>query len=146
MTCAHQLRDLRAAIGPDSGVLCGLCGQDVPTVTVMQRAIEEIRALRAEYEETIDIVARHAGAVRCTTCKTAISEQNAFNGLKKQTVCRPCLQRWFDDEDGDISEMNESDLASYLFRHRCHDESPRLWKAAHEAFPSIGKRIRSLVR
>ena len=145
-TCHHPLAQMRAAIGPESGVLCGLCGQDVPPVTVMQRAVQELRELRAEYEQAIDIVARHAGAVRCTSCRTVVGNENAFNGVRRQTLCLPCVERWFDNEEGDASDMNEGYLASYLLRMRYEDRTPRLLEMARQAFPGIDKRMMSIAR
>lgn len=145
-TCTHPMRKLRAAIGPDSGVLCELCGQDVPAVTVMQRAVEEACSMRAEYENAIDSLAMLTGNSRCTCCRKLFDARNVFNGVRQQSLCRPCLELWFDNEDGELSDMHEGYLASYLYQTSHTHKSSRLWDMAHQAFPGIGERIRSLAR
>jgi hypothetical protein len=152
MSCLHDAKHLRPAIGPESGILCGLCGQDVPTALVLGALCREIDTLRQQNEQLEQAVCRYTDAGQCVDCRTIIPREHLFRGLRqpdKHTLCPDCLTRWFDEEDGDIEAMHVPYLAAYFLTmdiSMSHEKHARLALMAHQAFPTLAGEIRKRMR
>tara|TARA_R110000868_G_scaffold202077_1_gene449613 strand:+ start:128 stop:316 length:189 start_codon:yes stop_codon:yes gene_type:complete len=56
-----------------------------------------------------------------------------------------CLERWLDDDDGDLNEMNVGYLAHFMLSHDIRSSGggrERLANMAHQAFPQLANEIR----
>ena len=131
--CDHPFPHIRPAIGPDSGILCGLCGQDVPAPLVFAIMLEQMHNM----SQKICDLTQHTSATECTHCGRITGASVQFYGIKNQNRCIGCLEAWFDDEDGNISDMNVNYLAEFMIRHdiRVSGYRSRLAEMALQAFP-----------
>lgn len=143
--CVHSAQTIRPTIGAKSGILCGLCGQDVPTSTAINLILLEMQSM----SQKIADLAKHSKASECTDCGRLHSPEYQFHGIKRKSVCLACLEKWFDNENGDINDMNVSYLAEFMLRHdiRIAGNRSRLAEMAFQAFPDkLPQAIKSKMR
>lgn len=131
--CDHPFSRIRPAIGPDSGILCGLCGQDVPAPLVFAIMLDQMRDMSQKIHNLTQLV----GATDCTHCGRITDASVQFYGIKNQSLCIGCLEAWFDNEDGNVSDMNVGYLAEFMLRHdiRVSGHRSRLAEMALQVFP-----------
>lgn len=140
-SCIHPAEQLRPAIGPDSGILCGLCGQDVPSAIVFARLVDQLTLVRAQ----INGLVMAGGLSQCTNCGQIRDSRIHFHGIKNQDLCIPCLERWLDDDGADLDQMNVGYLAQFMLSHDIRSSGggrERLANIAHQAFPQLAHEIR----
>lgn len=139
--CTHP--DLRPAIGPESGILCGRCGQDVPTPAALARVLSEITQIRDANVRLRRALLSRTHADECTRCGAIDAPEKMFKGLQTEgyrVCCVDCLTHWFDDDAGDEADMRQSELARYFERLGISvgaDRYPALALRAHQMFPKL---------
>lgn len=151
--CNHPAHSLRPAIGPPSGILCGLCGQDVPVSLVLGTLCAELAASRERIRHLERALCAYTEADQCTQCWVFLPCGNLFRGIKtaagRLTLCVDCLTQWFDNEDGNLDDLHIPYLASYMLAmdiRSSHDKHGRLADMAHQAFPQLAAEIRRQMR
>jgi hypothetical protein len=148
-SCLHLAPHLRSAIGPASGILCGLCGQDVPTPLALSSLLAEIGALCERNQALTNALCKFTGADCCTSCGVFLPKENLFRGIKsgdrRMTLCTCCLACWFDNEDGNLEDLHVPYLVSFMLSmdiRPSHEKHGRLADMAHQAFPQLAGEIR----
>lgn len=131
--CTHGAHAIRCAIGPMDGILCNLCGQDVSAGVAISLMLSEMQLM----SQKIADLARHSNASECADCGRFHSPEYQFHGLKNKSICFACLELWFDNETGDIADMNVGYLAEFMLRHdiRISGHKSRLAEMAFQSFP-----------
>ena len=144
-SCTHPAEQLRPAIGPSSGILCGLCGQDVPSAIVFALLIDQLTLARAQINELV----MAGGLSKCTSCGQIRDSRVHFHGIKNQDLCISCLERWLDNDDGDLDQMNVGYLAQFMLSHDIRSSGggrERLANMAHQAFPQLASQIKRRIK
>lgn len=144
--CNHPTELLRSAIGPKSGVLCGLCGQDVPSPLVFAALLREIAQLRADNDALVRALPERS---RCSRCRELAPAQNTHT-IAQRTMCFGCFGSWLDGDDDDcetaIPERARPAFARWLAQMRLAKDAAKTTSKAIEAFPWLAATMRAVCR
>jgi hypothetical protein len=146
MNCTHPVEQLRSAIGPKSGVLCGLCGQDVAAPLVFGALIQEIQRLRFDNEQ---LAKQMPGVNRCSGCRWVLPAEKT-HPVAGRTMCLSCLDHWLDSDEDDcetaIPERARHSFAHWIVKMHVHRDNPHTLDKARQAFPWLTQAIKAASR
>jgi ferredoxin len=140
-TCVHPATLMRTAIGPQSGILCGLCGQDMTAPLVFGALLGEIQRLQKDITQLERAAVGHSKCHRCGDLLLA----EYMHPVARKTTCLDCFDRWLDSDDDDcetaIPEQARRSFAGWLIRIDT-TRKPHILQKAKQAFPWLESAMR----